>query len=212
MIRKPRAALAAIGLAAALGLAGCGGLGAAGMAAEVDGQTITVEYVQKQAKDMAELTKRESAADLKSNQQLVLGNLVGQHLVNAAATTAEVEVTDADVSKLVADLKKQTQQILQNNGTPPPPDMLEGYARYVLLLDKLAAKLLGKELDPESQADQEKAQQLLAVEITKTAKRVGVKVNPRFGKWNGTSITPEGGDLVKITPPEGAAPEAPAGS
>lgn len=213
MIRKPRAALAAIGLAAALGLAGCGGLGAAGAAAEVGGQTITVEHVQKLAEDMAKQSKRESAAELKSNQQAILDNLIGQQLIGAAATAADVEVTDADVSKYVANVKAQTPQILQQGGAVPPPDMLEGYARWILLQNKLAAKLLGKEPNPESQADQEKMQQLLAAEITKTVKRVGVKVNPRFGKWNGLTLDPEGGELVKVTPPEGAAaPEAPAGS
>jgi hypothetical protein len=206
VIRKPRAALAAIGLVAALGVSGCGGLGAAGTAAEVGGQVITVEYLQKQVQSIIDLSGRDNITDseLSNTQRAVLINLVEQRLIVDAATAADVEVTDAEVSKFVAQIKEQGGQV--------PPDMLDGYARWGLINQKLATKLLGHEPDPASQEDQQKAQELVSAEIGKVAKDVGVKVNPRYGSWNGTTITPEGGELVKVTPEEGLAPEAPAGS
>jgi SurA N-terminal domain len=202
VIRKPRAVLAAIGLAAALGLSGCGALGAAGTAAEVGDQTISVGYLQKQVESIVEMAGRKdaTAAEVSNTQRAVLINLVEQRLILDAAATAEVEATPAEISKVVAEIKRQGAQV--------PPDMLDGFAEWNLLNQKLATKLLGHAPDPASQEDQTKAQQLVSAEIGK----VGVKINPRYGSWNGTTITPEGGELVKVTPEEGLAPEAPAGS
>lgn len=206
MTRKPRAALAALGLAAALGLSGCGALGAAGTAAEVGDQTISVGYLQKQVESIIEMSGRKDASDTEvgNTQRAVLINLVEQRLIVDAAASADVEVTPAEISKFVAEIKRQGGQI--------PPDMLDGYAEWGLLNQKLATKLLGHAPDPGSQEDQAKAQQLVSAELAKVAKKTGVKINPRYGSWNGSTITPEGGELVKVTPEEGLAPEAPAGS
>lgn len=206
MTRKPRAALAALGLVAALGLAGCGELGGAGTAAEVGGEVITVQYLQEQVGEIVKMAGRTTGditdSELSNTQRAVLVNLVEQRLIVEAAANADIEVTDAEVSRFVAQVRDQRGQV--------PPDMLEGYARWGLLSQKLATKLLGRQ--PGSQEDQAEAQELVSAELAKVAKRVGVKVNPRYGSWNGTTITPEGGELVKVTPEEGLAPEAPAGS
>ena len=108
--------------------------------------------------------------------------------------------SQSDIDKVKAEIRSQRVFI--------PADMLGEFAHWVALRRKLNADLLGK--TPQGQAEQAEADRMLGEEMTKTAKQIGVKVNPRYGRWDGSQLVP-GGQLVTPKPatPQQLQPQAP---
>ncbi len=196
--RRHAGRVAAVALVAGLALSGCGAVSNPGAAAQVGGETISVTYLQKQSHDILAKAGRSDLSDSESTklQSDLLQQLVDDSLIVPTARRAGVSASQADIDKVKSQIQAQRVVI--------PPDMLDGFARWVVLRRGLNTKLLGRE--PSSQQEQAKADQLVGQEMSKTAKQVGVKVNPRYGTWSGGAVKP-GGQLVT---PEPTATQAPA--
>ncbi|WP_020576124.1 SurA N-terminal domain-containing protein [Actinopolymorpha alba] len=197
--------LAGVALVAALGLSGCGAAAAAkpGAAAQVGGEAISVSYVQKQLDELLAQAGRTNLGqtELADTQRALLQQLIEDSLIVATGERLGVTANQSAVDKVKDEIKAQQVMI--------PADMLDGFARWVALRRDLATKLLG--VAPTTQDEQVKADELIAQELAKTAKAVGVTVNPRYGEWSGAQLRP-GGQLVTTEPtaPATGLPEAPA--
>lgn len=210
--RTRRLAVLAVALLAGPGLSGCTSVAHPGAAAQVGSESISVTYVQKQLQEIVDESSKArqsqtgqskpSVAELSENQRGLLQQLIFNNIIVATGDRLGVTVSQTTVNKVKGEIKAQQVFI--------PVDMLDDFARWVALRRELDAQLLGK--TPSSQAEQTKADQMLGKELAKTARQVGVTVNPRYGVWNGTQLVP-GGELV--TPPPaapGSQPQAPPAS
>ena len=211
--RTRRLAVLAVALLAGGGLSGCTSVAHPGAAAEVGTETISVSYVQKQLQEILDESSKSrqgqtsqasqakpSVAELAENQRGLLQQLIYNNIIVATGDRLGVTVSQTDVNKVKGEIKAQQVFI--------PADMLDDFARWVALRRELDTNLLGK--TPSSQAQQTKADQMLGKEMAKTARRVGVTVNPRYGVWNGSQLVP-GGELVTPAPaaPGGVQPQGP---
>ena len=189
--RRHAARIAAVALVAGLGLTGCGSVSNPGSAAKVGDETISVSYLQKQSKDILAKAGRTDLGDAESTQLQgeLLQQLIDDQVIVEAGRREGVTATQADVDKVRAEMTAQ-QVVL-------PPDMVDGFARYVAIRRTLSTKLLGR--TPASQQDQAMADQLVGQRMSAAAKEIGVQVNPRYGTWSGTTLRPDG-QLVKSTP------------
>lgn len=196
--RTPRLAVLAAVVAAGLTLTGCGSLSNPSAAAQVGGETISVSFLQKQLDEILDHTARAgdvpggqvnpSAAELADNQRALLQQLINNSLIMVTADRLGVRASRADIDKVNDEIREQQVFI--------PADMREEFARWVALRRELNADLLGK--TPASQAEQAKADRLLGRELRRTSREVGVKVNPRYGTWDGAQLLPDG-QLVEPT-------------
>lgn len=183
-----------------------------GTAAQVGEHTITVATLQDEARSFAEDTGQ---PDLQGDQMAqaqaaVLGQLITNQLMVEAADEHGVSASPANVDKSLSQLRSQMnqaseqdvrgflQQYAVNRG------MLEDFIRTAVLGDKLVAEL--RERDPKAEP-----QQVVGRELSRTSKRLGVEVNPRYGTWNGQQVSPTGGELVKVEQPtnEPSVPQLP---
>lgn len=198
--RRHAGRVAVVALVAGLALSGCGAVSNPGAAARVGDETISVSYLQKQSRDILAKAGRSDLSDSESTklQSDLLQQLVDDALIVPTAKRAGVTASQADIDQVKSQIQSQRVVI--------PPDMLDGFARWVVLRRALNTKLLGRE--PASQQDQAKADQLVGREMAKTAKQVGVEVNPRYGTWSGGAVKP-GGELVTPEPTATQAPAAP---
>jgi SurA N-terminal domain len=197
------ALLATLGLA----LTGCGSVDNPGAAAQVGDDTISVTFLQKQLDELLESSQGGQAGQpppsvpqLAENQRALLQQLIYDDVIVATGERLDVSVSQTDIDKVKSEIRSQRVFI--------PADMLEEFAHWVALRRELNAHLLGS--TPEGQAEQAEADQLLAQEMTKTAKQIGVSVNPRYGRWDGSQLLP-GGQLVTPKPetPQPQLPQAP---
>ncbi len=195
----------AAGLAAGVGLTGCGSPANPGAAAQVGDDTISVSYLQKQLDEAIEQASstgqgqqpRPGAAELGESQRAVLQQLIYDAVIVATGDRLGVTASQASIDKVKGEMRAQQAMV--------PSDMVEGFARWVALRRELNARLLGR--TPTSQAEQAKADELLGNELAKTAREIGVTVNPRYGRWNGSQLVPDG-QLVTPAPTK-AAPQLP---
>jgi hypothetical protein len=204
--RTPRLAAVAAVVAAGLTLTGCGSLSNPSAAAQVGDETISVSFLQKQLDEILAQTARAnqvpggqvnpSVAELAENQRGLLQQLIYDSLVTETADRLGVTASQSAVARVTKEIREQQVFI--------PDDMREDFARWVALRRALNTRLLGKE--PASQADQAKADELLGREMRRTSREIGVKVNPRYGTWDGAQLVP-GGQLVE--PAEAEQPQLP---
>ena len=152
-----------------------------GSAAIVGDQSLTEAQVGDTADEVnsvvatadAELSL--SPADL--NQRIV-SMWVDEELTEELASDEGVTASDADVDQFLSQYDQaQRLQIVTQAGIPP--SQLPRAAKTVVLRNKLA-----DELTPDGSQQEKTA--ALAAALVKTAEDLGVSVNPRFGKWNGT--------------------------
>jgi SurA N-terminal domain len=196
-------------LVATLGLAltGCGAVSNPGAAAQVGDDTISVSFLQEQLDQLLESSRAgqadqpaPSVPQLAENQRALLQQLIYDDVIVATGERLDVSVSQSDIDRVKAEIRSQRVFI--------PAGMLEEFAHWVALRRELSAHLLGRA--PQGQAEQAEADRLLGDEMTETAKQVGVKVNPRYGRWDGSQLVP-GGQLVTPKPasPEPQLPQAP---
>lgn len=181
--------LAALVLVAGLGLTGCGSLSNPGTAAQVGDETISVSFLQEQVEEALQLTGRDpnNTADLAEGNYNLLTQMIHDELIVATGERFGVHVTQADIDRVKREIRAQ-------QATAVPKGMVDEYARFLALRRELNVKLLGRQ--PSSPADQVEADRRLIDELAKTAREVGVKVNPRYGVWEGIQLKPGGGQLV----------------
>ncbi|REF35690.1 hypothetical protein [Thermasporomyces composti] len=180
---------AALALVAGLGLTGCGSLNDPSVAARVGDETIPVSFLQEQVREGLELVgaNPNDTSVVGESQRNLLRVMIDFKLAAATGERLGVRVTQADIDREKRELRQQQRQI--------PRGLIDEYARFLAYSDELAVKLLGRR--PASVADQQEVDLRLRAEVAKTAREVGVEVNPRYGRWEGLGLAPLGGQLVR---------------
>ena len=138
-----------------------------------------------------------SGADLIRNQaQFAIISV----LLDQIASDMKINFTNADVAK------RRTEIVTQVGGEAELPKALassnlaasnlEPYIKVRLIIDKLTSDLIALGVSPE-QASEEVSRL-----IVEAAKKLGVEVNPKYGKWNAANASIESGDITDgaVTP------------
>jgi len=174
--------LAALAAGAALLVTGCGSV-QAGVAAEVGSERIAVSYVDEQAEEFLALAAEQSGGrpftddEIARLRSLILQELIVHELLRDVAERHDISASEAEVAKAA-------QAMRSNPSVAPPPGMVDIIAYSDTLENKIGQKLGGERLQRE---------------LTAAADRLGVEVNPRFGRWTPRGLEP-GGSLVSPLP------------
>jgi len=130
--------------------------------------------------------------------QLVLMWLVRFKILDDLTRRAGVQVTTADVQTGVAAASQQIERQTGTRVTPAvfamfnalPPDLTNQYGRFEASIEKLAVAYTGaKDASSLSAAQQQQFSQRITAEVAAAAKRLDIKINPRFGRLNTTQLT-----------------------
>ncbi|NED99674.1 SurA N-terminal domain-containing protein [Phytoactinopolyspora halotolerans] len=181
-----------------------------GAAAIVDDDRLTVDELQDEVTDTID-THNEVAAqyeldvpplpaeggDVTELQNTVLGRWIENRMFDAVAAEQDIDVSEADVDDFLAEWSQQFENgdfspfYAQENFTP---ESLRAEVRKTLIYQELTG----------SDGDQAAAQQV----INEVMEQLEIDVNPRYGTWTETGLSPESGSVSQ--PFEGDALDAPA--
>lgn len=181
-------------LAATPLLTGCSTDAHPGDAAVVGDRSISLATVQARVDAVRDAQRDQPNADeliatTAALTQQTVNSLVYMEILEQAAADAGVEVTRRQVQEeranVVANLggEEQLRQaaLMPQGGVPlAGDDQIDDTIRSQLLFQGLAQRI-GADLDPNGQ-------QMLIDELTATAERVGVDINPRFGEWDARQV------------------------
>ncbi|TDC15501.1 hypothetical protein E1265_26605 [Streptomyces sp. 8K308] len=181
-------------LAATPLLTGCSTDAHPGDAAVVGDRSISLATVQARVDAVRDAQRDQPNADeliatTAALTQQTVNSLVYMEILEQAAADAGVEVTRRQVqderANVVANLggEEQLRQaaLMPQGGVPlAGDDQIDDTIRSQLLFQGLAQRI-GADLDPNGQ-------QMLIDELTATAERVGVDINPRFGEWDARQV------------------------
>lgn len=217
-IRMAGTRVAGVAVALALGvvLGGCGAV-QAGSAATV-GDT-AISQTDLEDRTTAFLDSLPAAQRTQANGQIatvqtaVLNELVLEKLVGTAAQKAGVTVSDAEVA---AQVTQATTQAGDQLGTQLAQSYLTRDRLPDLLRVNLEVYAIGRVGAPAGTTEKQAAQRAIAY-ITAPDRGIPVRINPRFGTWDGLRIKPGSGSLSSLaanspTPSVPAAASPAAGS
>ena len=193
--------LAAVALGT-LVLAGCGSAGS-GQAARSDEFRILQSDVDAQVSQVLAALGQPTGQPPVGLALATTQRLVQDALFSAHAAELGVEVTPTDVDRAVADLAEQNggqdalEQAALQSGIPP--QALEDFVRTQLLFTGI-----GEELD--RAADATAQAQLVQDELVAFSEALDVRVAPRYGAWDDTTLTIVPGSPPVRTPTESIEP------
>lgn len=185
-----------------------------GTAAEVGDTVITVGDIESLVRDYAE---ESGTPNLPGDQAAQVTRSLVERRVNMAlfeqvAAELDVTVPEAELAEALRTAKSAV------NGMPPEQytqvvqqdlitkDTLADSIRWLTLRDALVVELLGEE-QPETQEQADRMQSEFNEAVSKAARSAGadVRINPRFGSWDGESSTlsADGSALVDLSTDQG---------
>lgn len=176
-------ALALASAAALAALTGCtpDQLGAA---AVVNGEKISTAEVQDLTQ---EYLKAVPGQDPGKVQTAIVTQLIVERLVAEAAADHDVRVPRGRVASQVSQAVTQigsrakvSQLVLQQNSAVVPPSRLERWLRDQYLIGLLGQKVAGTTGEAPTPEDQDRAR----AELADYSRRLGVELNPRYGRWH----------------------------
>jgi len=138
-----------------------------------------------------------SGADLIRNQAQFA---VISVLLDQIASDSKINFTNADIAtrrtEIVAQVGGETELPRALVSSNLAPSNLEPYIKVRLIIDKLNSDFIELGASPE-QASEGVSKLLVAA-----AKKLGVKVNPKYGTWNPITASIESGDITDgaVTP------------
>lgn len=226
--RLPRplrlAPVLALGLVAVLVLAGCAETPRVGAAAIVGDERLTVTQLQDNVARV--LAERQAAAeegadtdrgDVASGdlQRELLGRWIQGQLLEVVARRLGVPaVTDGQVDEAIAGVRQQGgDELVQQRAVEL--SIASGDLRDFVRNEALAFAVFAKlGPAPQSQEEADALQARLSEELAKAADEVGVRVNPRYGRWDRESRSVVRGDDGLTEPADGSAGDSfgPAGA
>jgi len=147
------------------------------------------EILSERAKiDTSKMNLDSGASLLRSQAQFQIISAVLDQII----LDKKISVTPADVAARRADIVTQVggeaelPKALVSAGLPP--SNLDKYLKIILISEKLNAQVLTEG------ATAQTAGAAVTKLVTDTAKKLGVKVNSRYGKWNEATATIEAAD------------------
>ena len=115
--------------------------------------------------------------------------MVNAELASQVAEKRTVEVTDAEVGAVMAQVLPDPELRGKFQSNPVADEFVRSFARGQLALIKIGGAS-GVD-DPNAQEAAQKGAQI----VTDASNSIGVSVNPRFGKWSGDQIAAQSGSL-----------------
>jgi len=196
--RGGAARAAAVAAAIALGLAGCGGPSLAGAAAVVGGERITTAELRASVERVLS-DQRAAGGGVSAGaevQRSVLGRAIVSRTIDAAARREGVSVTDGEVTSWIEDLRaarggeEGVDALLVENDIArlELPRIARDNVTFGKLVDKLGEERINGYLQDVS-------------------RDLGVRVNPRYGRWDAAQIGVVPGDST-LSRPAGSAGDA----
>lgn len=188
--RRTALSVSLVALAAAPLLAACGSAPHPGAAAVVDGDRITVTQLQGRVKAIRAAQERSpQAAQLVQNtgrlSLATLNSMIFDRVLRRGAEDAGVTVSRGDVQewRSIAEKRAGGAEKLREMWIQQAiaPGEIDSVVRNQLLLDGLSRSLGVDRQQPQGQ-------QRLAEALSETSRKMGIDVNPRFGKWNDQQI------------------------
>ncbi|MFD7669133.1 SurA N-terminal domain-containing protein [Streptomyces sp. NPDC059788] len=185
----PVSAAAAL-LAAAPLLTACGADAHPGAAAVVDGQRITVSQLQSRVRDVrtAQEKSPQSAQLVENTGKLgpaTLNGMIFDRVLERGAKDAGVTVSRREVQQWRAAAERSAggaerlkEMWLQQ---AIAPGEIDAVVRNQLLLDGIAKRIGADRGQPQGQ-------QRLAESLGETSRKMGIDVNPRYGKWDDAQV------------------------
>jgi hypothetical protein len=223
--RRVTAGAAAMVTVLGAALSGCGTAGAVkmGAAATVGDQRIPTARVEAAAKEWREQARRRGITDQQlrraapqlaqymvdpaSAERSVLFQLISFELVDEVARSARVTVTPGQIDQEIR--RRGARQIdFTSFVSAVPPSMQREWVAGDLRIREVVRR--------NGVTDEERGRTLVQRLVAETARRVGVRVNPRYGSYDQRLhfLTPQCTDLSKGTwerprpaRPEGARPD-----
>lgn len=199
---RPRIGLA---VAAAVVLTACG-QAQPGVAATVDGETLTIREVQERA--TAFFDAYPEAAGAATGDQVAaasVGNFVRTRILDTLGAELGLVPTQGELDEFVDEfggLEEVTRQVSQGF-VPPDPDLVAAEIRAAWIQNSLR-ELKQEEIDDPAEADAE----AIAV-LREYFGAADVSINPRYGTWDGSQVTPGNGSLSVLPTGDGPADVAP---
>lgn len=205
-------AAAAVALGVTLG--GCGAV-EAGSAATVGDTAISQRDLENRTTaflaSLPAAQRSQANGEISTVQTALLNEMVLEQLVGTAARQAGVTVSDAAVSAQVTQATTQA-------GAQLDSQLAQNFLTRDRLPDLLRVNLevyaIGRAGAPAGTTPAQAAPRAIAY-ITSPDRRIPVRVNPRFGTWQGVRIVPGSGSLSSLaanSPTPSASATAPAGS
>jgi hypothetical protein len=147
------------------------------------------EILSERAKvDTSQMNLDSGASLLRSQAQFQIISVVLDQII----ADKKISVTPADIAARRADILTQVggeaelPKALVSAGLPP--SNLDKYLKIILISEKLNALVVSEG------ATAQTAGEAVTKLVTDTAKKLGVKVNSRYGKWNEATATIEAAD------------------
>lgn len=166
-----------------------------GAAAVVDGEKISTAEVQELTREYLEAVPGQDQGQV---QQEILTQLIVERLLAAAAADHDVRIPRGRVASQVdqavtqiGSRAKVSQLVLEQNSAIVPPSRLERWLR-----DQYLVGLLGQKVGGNSGAPTPEDQDLARAELADYSRRLGVELNPRYGRWHprqAITVLPSGG-------------------
>jgi hypothetical protein len=167
-----------------MGVAGCSG--EAGAAGIVGDERITVEEIQQEAEAFAsEVLGESTVTDAAAVQRVILQNRIYHELHLELAERAGIEVTGADIDRLLAVVAAQS------GGT------LEGIQRQGALTDEAVRDVAYDIVVREQAVRTFGSPDGVAVALIELDAEIEPWVNPRYGTWADTSLQPGTGSISR---------------
>ena len=187
----------AVSIAAVLALGGCGAVEAGSAATVGDTAISQTELEDRTTAFLDSLTpaqKSQAEGQVSTVQTAVLNELVLEQLVGTAAEKAGVTVSDADVAAQVTQATTQA-------GAQLTTQLAQAYLTRDRLPDLLRVNLevyaIGRVGAPTGTTAEQAAQRAIAY-ITSPDRGIPVRINPRYGTWQGVQIEPGSGSLSSL--------------
>jgi hypothetical protein len=211
-----------VAVAAGLVLSACG-QAQPGVAASIDGETLSIQDVQERTAAFFDAYPEAASSGVTADQvsARVIENYLRAHIVDLTAADLGVEPTQTELQTWAEQYGGMDEftRLVAGGGVAPDPDLVAVELRSAYLQYAIGRAITG--VDERDETDPEKRQQLVdQIEIASrdatdtTAAAVDVSVNPRFGVWNGTMMTETNGSLSVVPgetptaiPEDGSVPE-----
>lgn len=203
-----------VGVSAVLALGGCGAVQAGSAATVGDTAISQTDLEDRTTAFLDSLTPAQRSqveGQVSAVQTAVLNELVLEQLVGTAAEEAGVQVSDAEVAAQVTQATTQA-------GTQLDTQLAQAFLTRERLPDLLRVNLevyaIGRVGAPTGTTPEQAAQRAIAY-ITAPDRGIPVRINPRYGTWEGVQIKPGSGSLSSVaanSPSASASPTAAAGS
>lgn len=203
-VQRSGARMLGLLLSAAAVLTACG-QAQPGLAASIDGDSLTVTEVQERTGAFIEAYP-EIAGQVTVDRitAVTIQNFLRGHVADSIARELGLEPSEGELDDFVEQIggiEEATRQVGQG-GVPPDPELVAAEIRSAWIVNAL------RELNLEEVTDPEEADAATRATVDEYSAAADVSVNPRFGTWDGVIVTPANGSLSTVPDDPDALPGA----